>query len=228
MIMTTMDSVNLREISLFKSLTIEETDKLHYEMELIRFKKGEIIFKRGSRLKGMYCVHKGVVKLFDIGSKGKDQIFIFLNRGDILGYDATVNAKTTDIGATAVEPVELLFIPHEVIVDFLEKNGNFRIPMLQAACKELEVAQKLMTDVAQKSDRQRIVEFLFYLKETYGIDDDGLINISLKRMEIANRVGACIESTIRILSDFKKHNLIRMQGKKIGIVNELKLKQYIH
>ena len=64
------------------------------------------------------------------------------------------------------------------------------------------------------------------LKRIFGIDNEGYIAVSLTREEIANAVGTATESTIRLLSQFKKEGHIILQGKRIKLANKTKL-EYI-
>jgi len=47
----------------------------------------------------------------------------------------------------------------------------------------------------------------------------------LTREEIANAIGTATESTIRLLSDFKKNGYITLSGKRIRLENKVKLQQ---
>jgi len=77
-----------------------------------------------------------------------------------------------------------------------------------------------ITHLAQKPVRERLAETLLFIKETYGVEQDGsTLNVRLSREEIANLVGTATESAIRLLSEFKKDGLIELQGKKIRLLN---------
>jgi CRP/FNR family transcriptional regulator len=81
-----------------------------------------------------------------------------------------------------------------------------------------------LTHLAQKPVRERLAETLLFIKETYGFEEDGItLNVRLSREEIANLVGTATESTIRLLSEFKKDNMVELDGKKIKIINQKKL-----
>ena len=47
----------------FDNLTLNSIEKLFYLTELIKFKKGETIFKQGDLAKGFYIVHDGVISI---------------------------------------------------------------------------------------------------------------------------------------------------------------------
>ncbi|QQR98326.1 MAG: Crp/Fnr family transcriptional regulator [Sphingobacteriales bacterium] len=95
--------------------------------------------------------------------------------------------------------------------------------MMKLLSDELRKAEEKITHLAQKPVRERMAETILFLKETYGIDNEENINVSLSREEIANIVGTATETAIRLLSEFNKENMIELSGKKIKILNTNKL-----
>jgi CRP-like cAMP-binding protein len=93
------------------------------------------------------------------------------------------------------------------------------LELLQLACRELGEANEYITDIAQKTVRERLAEILVHLKDSFGIDVDNALQISLTREELANIVGTATESVIRLLSEFKADKLIEINGRKIKILN---------
>jgi CRP-like cAMP-binding protein len=59
--------------------------------------------------------------------------------------------------------------------------------------------------------------------DTFELDEEGTIQISLTREELANMVGTATESVIRLLSEFKADKMIELQGRKIKLLNIPKL-----
>jgi CRP/FNR family transcriptional regulator len=63
-----------------------------------------------------------------------------------------------------------------------------------------------------------------YLQQIYGFESDGqTLNIAMSREDIANLVGTATETTIRLLSELKNDEVIRLNGKKIAIINQKQL-----
>jgi CRP/FNR family transcriptional regulator len=92
--------------------------------------------------------------------------------------------------------------------------------MLKMISHDLKEAEHKITNLAQKPNRERLAEALLFLKETYGFESDGAtINVTLSREEISNLVGTATETTIRMLSEFKKDKMIDFIGKKIRLLN---------
>ena len=91
--------------------------------------------------------------------------------------------------------------------------------LMQITCRELGEANAYITDIAQKTVRERLAEVLLLLKENFDLDNQDTLQISLTREELANMVGTATESVIRLLSEFKQDKLIELQGRKIKFLN---------
>ena len=90
---------------------------------------------------------------------------------------------------------------------------------MQIVCRELREANDYITDIAQKTVRERLAEVLLLLKENFELDNQNTLQISLTREELANMVGTATESVIRLLSEFKQDKLIELQGRKIKFLD---------
>jgi len=91
--------------------------------------------------------------------------------------------------------------------------------LLQIVCRELREANEFITDIAQKTVKERLAEVLIILKENFDADNQNYLKITLTREEIANIVGTATESVIRLLSEFKQEKLIDMKGRKIKLLD---------
>lgn len=186
-------------------------------------KKGDTIFREGSFASGVYCINGGKVKLSMLGDEGKEQIVRMAKPGDIVGYKALLSGDRYSATATAIEDCNVCFIPREIFLLILQKDASLSFEMMKILSNELKRAEEKITHLAQKSVRERLAETILFLKETYEIDEENYINVNLSREEIANLVGTATETTIRLLSEFNKDNIIDLSGKKIKITNLPKL-----
>ena len=122
--------------------------------------------------------------------------------------------------AEVLEDAATCFIPHDTLVYLVKTNGNFSMELMQLTCRELGEANAYITDIAQKTVRERLAEILVHLKNDFGLDDNDILQISLTREELANIVGTATESVIRLLSEFRQDRLIELNGRKIKILDE--------
>ncbi|MFA6403702.1 MAG: Crp/Fnr family transcriptional regulator [Salinivirgaceae bacterium] len=211
--------------SIFGSLKELELEALTYDKNCNSYKKGSTIFHEGNRIHHVYCIHSGIIKMFKTGIEGKEQIVSFAKAGDIIGYRSILSHESACTTAKAIEDVVVCAISAERMFDLIENNSKFSMELMQLACKELGEANQFLTDIAQKSVRERLAEVLVKLKESFSVDADGFLNISLTREEIASLVGTATESVIRLLSEFKSDKFIDINGRKIRILNEERLRK---
>ncbi|MCK0156114.1 Crp/Fnr family transcriptional regulator [Cellulophaga sp. F20128] len=191
------------------------------------FKKGEAIFEEGDRLDGVYCVKDGVSKLSKLSANGKDQIIKLATKGEILGQRSVIAEESANLSAIAIKDMDLCFIPKESILHTLNTNPSFAVEVLRHMANDLREADDVIVNFSQKTVKQRIAEAFIYLRDTFGEDKEGYLTLSLSREDMSNVVGTATESTIRIISEFKKKGMIETSGKKIRIVSQPKLETVI-
>jgi CRP-like cAMP-binding protein len=137
-----------------------------------------------------------------------------------MGYKALLSAERYTATAVALEDSSICFIPKDLFMSILQKDASLSFEMMRILSSELRKAELKITHLAQKPVRERLAETLLFIKETYGLEADGItLNVRLSREEIANLVGTATESAIRLLSEFKKDNMIELEGKKIRLLD---------
>ncbi len=188
------------------------------------YKKGQIIFLEGTFAFGLYCINGGKIKITRNGDDGREAILRLAKPGDIIGYKAVLTNDKYSASAIAIDDCNVCFIPKELFLKILKSDSSLSIEIMRMLSQHLGQVETKLTHLAQKPVRERIAETLLFIKETFGFEDDQLtINATLSREEIANIVGTATESAIRLLSEFKKDNIIELDGKKIKIINMEKL-----
>jgi CRP-like cAMP-binding protein len=202
----------------------EFLDSINEQKVCTVYKKGQTLFNEGSYPFGIYCINHGKVKLSHLGDDGKEQIIRLLKGGDIIGYRALLSGARYSASAITLEDTQVCFIPKELFMSTLKNDAVLSFELMKLLSDELHKAEIKLTHLAQKPVRERLAETLLFIKETYGYENDGVtLNVRLSREEIANLVGTATESTIRLLSEFKKDNMIDLEGKKIKIINQHEL-----
>lgn len=213
------DKCALETNSIFRHLTSEEAEKINYEKDFRRYKRGDILYHEGNRISGFYCINSGIIKVFKTGFDGKEQIIRFAKPGDIIAYRSVLSNEPACTTAKVIEDCQVCFIPSEILITFIRTNPNFALELMKLACHELGEANSYITDIAQKTVRERLAEVLIQLVDEFGLDDQKSLKISLTREELANIVGTATESVIRLLSEFKSDMLVELNGRKIRILN---------
>ncbi|MDR2039253.1 MAG: Crp/Fnr family transcriptional regulator [Bacteroidales bacterium] len=208
-----------RNQSILQHLDNEELAYLEEVAEIRTYQKNEIIFSQGKRISGCYIILSGIVKQFKTGIEGKDYIFRLAKPFEILGFRSVLSEEPACNTSTVIDDTTVCYIHKDCLHHLVKTNGTFALDLLQIACRELEESHSLIADIAQKSVKERLAEFLLMLENKFGTNEKKQLNISLSREELANIVGTATESVIRLLSEFKNERYIDISGKKIAILN---------
>lgn len=205
----------------FAGLNEEELTILSSHKSCVGYKKGQTLFYEGTRPMGIFCINRGKVKVYKMGSNGREQILFIAQPGDFLGYRSMLSEEFYGASATVIEPAAICFIPKNDFLTILNKNPNFFSKLMKAVCHELGVMEDKLAQIAQKSVRERLASTILMLKETYGMEGEGsdVIDIALSREDLANIVGTATETVIRLLSEFKSDGMIGLEGKRIKVLD---------
>ncbi|TGV02658.1 Crp/Fnr family transcriptional regulator [Flavivirga rizhaonensis] len=207
----------IKQFNSLKSLTKDELVRISNCKTSHTIKKGTVIFEEGDAINGVYCIKDGICKLSKLSENGKDQIVKMVVKGQLLGQRSLVSDENSNLQATALNDMEVCFIPKSEIIADLQKNPKFSFDILKDMAHDLKEADDIIVNMAQKSVRQRLAEALIYIHNSFGVNPDGTLSVLLSREDFANIVGTATESAIRVLSQFKKEGLISTIGKQIKI-----------
>ena len=217
----------IRQFNSLRAMSREELKKVSDSKTTKKLKKGDPLFEEGEKLNGVFCVRNGVSKLSKLSANGKDQIVKLATKGEVIGQRSVIAEESANLSAIAVSDMEVCFIPKESINTTLQSNPNFTLEVLRHMAHDLKEADDVIVNMSQKTVKQRVAEAFIYLKNNFGLDEDGFLALTLSREDISNVVGTATESAIRIISEFKKKGLIHTSGKKIGIKNDKKLQELV-
>lgn len=217
----------IRQFNSLRALSKEELKRVSNARIMKRVKKGETLFEEGDKLNGVFCVRNGVSKLSKLSSNGKDQIVKLTAKGEVIGQRSVIAEEKANLSARALTDMEVCYIPKDIILDSLHKNPDFTYEVLRHMAHDLKDADDVIVNISQKTVKQRIAAAFLYLKENFGVDKDGFITLVISREDFSGIIGTALESTIRMISEFKKNGLLETSGKKIKIVNEKALKDIV-
>lgn len=215
----------VRQFNSLKTLTRDELVRVSACKTSKVIKKGDIIFKEGDALNGIYCIREGVCKLTKLSENGKEQVVKLSVKGGMMGQRSLVSGEHSNLTAVAINDMQICFIPKQEILIDLQKNVAFSMDVLKRMAQDLRESDDSIVNMAQKTVKQRLAQTLLYVERNFATDQEGYLALTLSRDDYASIVGTATESAIRILSQFKKAGLISTKGKQIRIENEYDLRR---
>lgn len=184
-----------------------------------KVKKGEVIFKEGDPVKGVYFVNSGVVKVHKRWGAEKELILRFASAEMIFGHRALGGDGIYTISATAVQEGVISFVDTDFFEATLKVNADFTYKLLMFLAYDLRVSERKTRNLAHMPVKGRVAEALIDLKNQFGITPQGFINIELSRQDLASFSGATYETVFRVINELVNDGLLELSGKSIRITN---------
>ena len=217
-------SASLSEV--WRVLNDKERDILRNNAIVQHFKRNELIYCEGDEPKDMMCLLKGKVKIFKEGVGGRSQIIRMIKPVQYFGYRANFAQEQYLTNASAFEASTVCLIPMTVVTSLIMANAELAMFFIRQLSVDLGIADERTVNLTQKHIRGRLAESLIFLKESYGLEEDGsTLSIYLSREDLANLSNMTTSNAIRTLSQFATERLITIDGRKIKIIEEEKLKK---
>jgi CRP/FNR family transcriptional regulator len=214
------ETCGARKSSLFGNFCEHEISEVDEQKSCAYYKKGQPIFIEGSFPRGVFCLNQGKVKIFTRGDEGKEQIIHIAKEGEIIGFRAMFSGEPYKVAASTLEECNICFIGKEDFLNMIDTNPTLRNGIMKELSKELGDRAIFITNMAQKSVRERLAFALLILGDIYGDEQ-----INLTREDMANFVGTATETLIRLLKDFKDEGMIEIHTRKLEIIDNEKLMQ---
>jgi CRP-like cAMP-binding protein len=212
--------------SIFSVLTPEQKNILKQGLTATFFKKGDYIFKEGDKPKGLLCLSEGKVKVFQEGVGGREQIIRLAKPIGFIGYRALFAEENHHANAVTIEDSIVCCVSREALYDLLRANSDLSLSIIKAFATELGFSYFRTVTLTQKHIRGRLAESLLFLKETYGIEKDGMtLKVYLSREDIANLSNMTTSNAIRTLSAFSNEGVIAIDGRKLRLLDIGKLER---
>jgi CRP-like cAMP-binding protein len=199
-----------------------ETNKQNFQI-----KKGQAIFKEGDAVTGIYFVYQGNVKVHKKWDNEKELIIRFAKKGDMLGHLGLESNNIYPVSATALEKAIVCYLPMEFFESSLHINNGFAVKLMRFFASELQNSEKRIRNLAHMPVKGRVAQSIISLKDQFGVNAEGCIDIDLPRQDLASYSGAAYESLFRAINDLVTDDIISLVGKSISIKDEEKLLQLI-
>ena len=211
---------------LWLPLTTGQRELLARNFVIQKYKKNETIYCEGETPMHLMCLLSGKVKIYKDGVGGRSQIIRVIKDKEYFAYRAYFAEGNFVTAAAAFEPCTICLIPMPVIMTLLRENNELALFFIRQLSIDLGISDERTVNLTQKHIRGRLAESLLFLKDTYGVEEDeSTLSIYLSREDLANLSNMTTSNAIRTLSIFANEKLITIDGRKIKIIEEEKLKK---
>lgn len=206
-------------------LTDDERARLAVMATIVRFKKGEEIYRKGESAKAIFNIISGVVKAYS-GDAPK-HIIAFLFPGDLFGLS---KEGTFTNSAEAVTPVTAYRIPVSALRGWLPKDAALEYHVICKLFQDLRQSQQHSFLLAQRRAEAKIAIFLQMMEQLQDAKGGPTneIYMPMDRSDISEYVGMTLPAVSRTFRNLSMRGVIKIRDRRhVKIVNRNAFEQII-
>jgi CRP/FNR family transcriptional regulator, cyclic AMP receptor protein len=188
------------------------------EGQIRTFAKHAVIINEGDLGDTIYLILSGLVKVYAVGSEGKEVALNFLGPGELVG-ELAMDGEPRTASVMTLEPVAAAVISRPHLLDTIRNNPNFALQVISTLIKRTRRATKEVKRLALESVYERIAALI----EEDAVTRNGqrCLPYKLTQQELAARVGASREMVNRVLKELTDGGYVTINKKVIFIKRKL-------
>jgi len=199
--------------NLWSTLPSDVRAEFDHNAILLKFKRGEYIYRASELPKGIYFVNSGLVGLLIIGKEsGNEHLLRFFKNGQFFGHRALFSEEEYHGNTQALVETELKLVPKNIILDSLLKHPILYKDIVQTIAKELRRCENQHVMILENQILSRVAQSIIYLKDIHP-------DHNWTRQEIANFCASTVSTVIKAMAELESLGFISQKGRSIEILN---------
>ncbi|MGO4956177.1 Crp/Fnr family transcriptional regulator [Luteococcus sp. Sow4_B9] len=175
---------------------------------------GESLHRQGGRVRQLFVLHEGVVKLSHARADGSQRIVRTVEPGQVVGEHAFLTGGPSDHTATAIEPVVACVFDHRELERLMSQHPRIAGEMLRALSQRLLDAELRISRLTSTDMASRLADYLLDLPAEMQ-QERVVVTLPMRKREVASYLGATPESLSRALARLTRRGLVEVHGVQI-------------
>ena len=200
------------------------------EVELVRASKTQVLFRRDDNLtkQGAFASYvlfiiTGLAKQYLEGNGSKNYNLRIIRPGDFVGLSSVFSKNVFNYSSIAVTDCQVFLVEKDAIATVVKQNGMFAYNIIKRYCEQNTDLFNVIRNLNYKQMNGRMADTLLYI-ESLKPEYPEVFQL-LSRKDIAEFAGISTESAVKLLKNFEKDGLIKLNDKDITLVNQNALQE---
>jgi CRP-like cAMP-binding protein len=206
----------LASVALFKKLDAAARARIAGRVTKVRVRRGDAVFERGANPTGFFAVVFGEIALIAHGARGP-RLTGVVGAGRSFGEPVMFLDKPYLVDARAQTDSLLLHIPKDAVFAEIERNPAFARHMIAGLAARIESLVREIDAGAQRTAQQRLAAHL--IRASRAGEGKTTVTLSPSKAAVASQLGLTAEHFSRILHDLARRGLVRVQGRRVAILD---------
>jgi CRP-like cAMP-binding protein len=202
---------------LFDKLNPKELERLNNSKTEKVFQKGDLIISEGQEIKEFIYLQRGLVKMSKHTGNQKNHIISLALPKSFIGFLSVFSEAQYSYSITALNEATLCFIDIELIRKTILKNGAFALNVLTKISKVSDEIIFSRVNISARQLRGRIAYLLIIFSRE--IFYNTRFEVPITRREMGELIDMSTANVIRILSEFRKDKILKIDRSYIEILS---------
>ena len=203
--------------SLFADLTPAEFEAIISAAREKRFARRETIFTEGDPVRQVTMLISGFVKVTQMGVNGNEVILRLNGAGEIVGsYRVCVNCNHCATAQT-VQPCVALVWDAVTFEKLQARIPTFRRNSVRALEERLQEMEQRFREVSTEKVGSRLSSELVRLSDRLRRSNEGILEITLSRAELAQLTGTTLFTVSRLLCQWQNQGIVRIRRESVFV-----------
>ena len=146
-----MAEIELREVPLFSEMDEQEVAGIREIMDVMKFKKGQVIIREGDTGDLFYVVTEGQAEIIVRDADGSDVVLHVAGPGDFFGELSMLTNEPRSARVRAAEPVTTLVLERDEFFNFLRTHTHAAIDVLVELGGRLHENDRILRSMASRN-----------------------------------------------------------------------------
>lgn len=204
-------------------LPIELSARLLTGAPTVVLRKGQGLFEIGTPADCCYWLNDGVLKVSVASDQGAERILALQGAGSFVGECPMIDGLPRSASVYALRDSSLVFVGRSAFLECLQASPSFYPYLLHAFVARLRSADEDVAAASFLSLKARVARALLRFAEHLGEPTampDQLAIRDLRQEDVAALADVARENVSRILSEWKKQNLIVREAPSMYVISK--------
>jgi CRP/FNR family transcriptional regulator len=215
-------SCTAKNVGFFCNLSTPATQALDAAKYTTAFPRGAVLFVERQLAGGVFIVCQGRVKLAMNSRDGKGVILKVVGGGETLGVSAAVSGKAYELSAETLDPSQISFIKRGEFLRLMREHPEITLRVIEQLSAKYNFACREIRSLGlSRCAAEKFAKLLLDWSSTnLRAGGKSTIHVTFTHDDIAQMIGCSRETVTRLLTEFKRKQLVVMHGCSLTIQNK--------
>lgn len=182
-----------------------------------------VLTVEGQSPRGIFIVCSGQVKVSNTSRDGKSITIRIAHPGEVIGLSAVLSGAPYATTSETLMPTQVRYVAADAFTRLAHKHGEIALQVTRTLSTELyDACQEIRTLALARSCASRLASLLLSWCPSGGADRKNTelrIKSGFTHEQMAEMIGTSRETVTRVLSEFKRDQILQVDGSTLVVRN---------